>query len=116
MHTSPLQGMEARVRVLVAAITSCLSSKRLAVIIDDVWDLGDLQTLGLLRDCRSSIMVTSRAAVPATTAEYVSFKITSESNRAQEQAMLASYVAAEPEIETVQPHLQVRSNSCTAVI
>jgi hypothetical protein len=116
MHTSPLQGMETRVSVLVAAITSCLSSKRLAVIIDDVWDLGHLQSLDLLRDCKSSIMVTSRAAFSATMADYVSFKITDESNRAQEQAMLASYVAAEPETETVQPLLQVRSNSCTAVI
>jgi hypothetical protein len=103
-----VQGVEARINVLVTAISKCFTSKRLAVIIDDVWDLGELDRLGLLRNCRSSLMVTSRTVLPATSVEYVGFKITSEDNKAREEAILASYVAADPAVDTIQPHLKVQ--------
>jgi hypothetical protein len=99
--------VEDRVRLLVTAITSCFSSKCLAVIIDDVWDLERLDKLGLLLDCKSSHMVTSREVVPATSM-YVGFNLTGECNSAQEQAILASLLANDPSVDTVQPHLRVR--------
>jgi hypothetical protein len=103
-----VQGVETRINVLMTAISSCFTSKRLAVIIDDVWDWGELDRLGLLRNCRSSLMVTSRTALPPTSVEYVGFNITSKDNRAQEEAILASYVAANPAVDTIQPHLKVQ--------
>jgi hypothetical protein len=102
-----LQRVEARVSLLVLAITTYFSCKCLAVIIDDVWDLEELDKLGLLLDCKSSHMVTSREVVPATSM-YVGFNLTGECNRAQEQAILASSLAKDPTVDTVQPHLQVQ--------
>jgi hypothetical protein len=105
--SSRMQGVEVRISVLLTAITSCFRLKRLAVIIDDVWDLRQLDELGLLRDFKSSIMVTSREALPGKSLVYVGFKITREHNKVQEEAMLASYVAADPKVTTMQPHLKV---------
>jgi hypothetical protein len=102
--------VEDRVRLLVTAITSCFSSKCLAVIIDDVWDLQRLDKLSLLLDCKSSHMVTSREVVPATSM-YVGFNLTGECNSAQEHAILASILANDPSVDTVQPHLKVRIQS-----
>jgi hypothetical protein len=79
----------------------------MAVIIDDVWDLERLDKLGLLLDCKSSHMVTSREVVPATSM-YVGFNLTGKSNSAQEQAILASSLAKDPSVNIVQPHLQVQ--------
>jgi hypothetical protein len=39
---------------------------------------------------------------------YVGFNLTGECNRAQEQAILASSLAKDPTVDTVQPHLQVQ--------
>jgi hypothetical protein len=106
-----LQGVEARVSVLVTAITSCFTSKRMLLIIDDVWELEELDKLGLSRNCKSSLMVTSRAFLPPTSVEYVGFNLTGESNRAQEQAILASHVATDPAVDSVQPHVKVQLQS-----
>jgi hypothetical protein len=102
-----MQGVEARVRVLVDAIKTCFSSNCLAVIIDDVWNLEQLDKLGLTLDCKSSLMVTSIQRLPDTYVAYVRYNISREDNSAQEEAILASYVAADPEIETVHPDLKV---------
>jgi hypothetical protein len=68
----------------------------------------ELDKLGLWLQCKSSLMVTSRATFDAASVECVGFKITGKNNNAQEKAILASYVAADPEIDTVQLHLKVQ--------
>jgi hypothetical protein len=111
--------MEARINTLMDAIRSSFATRCLAVIIDDVWDLSLLDRLGLARVCTSagkssgsassSLMVTSRVALPASSLQwYQGFSLTGESNRAQALAILASYAAAHPEVDTVQPHLKVQ--------
>jgi hypothetical protein len=105
-----VQTVEAGVRELVAAIRSCFSVKRLALIIDDVWDVHELAKLDLALDCGSSMLVTSGEALSSDFQEplvYAQFQITAESNRAQQEAILASFVAKDPGVETVKPHLKV---------
>jgi hypothetical protein len=88
-------------------IEKSFATRGLALIIDDVWDFEELTRLHLPSSGRSSLMLTSRAALPIS-AKYFSFRITGESNQAQEQAILASYVARDPAAKTVPAHVQVQ--------
>jgi hypothetical protein len=109
-----VQAVGTSTKKLVAAIRSRFSVKRLAVIIDDVWDLNELANLGLALDCRSSVLVTSREALPGGWVGYKEFNFTGESNMAQQEAILASYVAADPEAATVPDHLKVHLPSMSS--
>ena len=102
-----MQAARTRCQQLAAAIRACFCSKRLLLIIDDVWNLDCLDELDLVRDCGSSVLVTSREALPGGWASWEWVQITGESNEAQQEAILASYVADHPSVDTVQPHLKV---------
>jgi hypothetical protein len=88
-------------------IEKSFATRGLALIIDDVWDLEELTRLHLPSSRKSRLMLTSRAALPIS-ATYTSFRLTGESNLAQEQAILASYVARDPAAKTVPAHVQVQ--------
>lgn len=96
---------------LVAVIKSRFSAKSLALIVDDVWGLEKFGELELALDCRSSMLVTSRRAMPGGWVSYTGVKLTGESNRPHQEAILASYVAGKSNETTVQLHLKVRSAS-----
>ena len=98
---------ETRCQQLAVAIRACFCFKRLLLIIDDVWNLECLYELDLVRDCGSSLLVTSREALPGAWSSWEEVQITGKSNEAQQEAILASYVADKSSVDTVQPHLKV---------
>lgn len=93
--------------MLAAAIKSIFLSKRLLLILDDVWDLDALDVLDIGSDMGSSVLVTSREALPGAWAGWVGVQLAGENNKAQEEAMLAGYVADDPNTTTVMPHVKV---------
>lgn len=103
-----MQDVASRCKYLVTAIRSAFSSKRLAVIIDDVWNLDKLEALDIALDCSSSILVTSREDLPGAYIGYDGVKLTGEDNKNAQDAILASYVAADPQAKEVPSHLKVR--------
>jgi hypothetical protein len=105
---SSAQPVEKRIRNLMLKIEVSFATQRLALIIDDVWDFEMLNRLHLPMGGSSSLMVTSRALRHISTVEYCNFSITGESNRAQEQAILASYVAQNPAARFLPADLQVQ--------
>jgi hypothetical protein len=108
-----MQDIDNRVDKLLEGIQDCLTEMRLAVIIDDFWDTDDLKKLELAQDYSSSLLVTSRERIPDWPS-YQTFWITDNCNQAQKQAILASYVARDPEANAlpspphVLPELQVQ--------
>ena len=53
------------------------------------------------------MLVTSREALPGAWAGWVGVQLAGENNKAQEEAMLAGYVADDPNTTTVMPHVKV---------
>jgi hypothetical protein len=102
-----VQPTEIRIEKLMLQIKISFATRCLALIIDDVWDFQELSKLQLPMGGSSSLMVTSRALMPFPSDAYSNFNITGENNRAQAEAILASYVALDPAAKTVPAHLQV---------
>ena len=102
-----MQAVRTRCQQLAAAIQARFCTKRLLLIIDDVWNLECLDELDLVRDCDSSVLVTSREALPGAWSSWEEVQITGKSNEAQQEGILASYVADKSSVDTVQPHLKV---------
>jgi hypothetical protein len=104
-----MQRSEAPLKALLKAIQAHFSQKCLAVIIDDFWDMHHLEKLNLALTSESSLLVTSKHELSYGWVSFQSFRITGQSiNPEQQRAILASYVARDPEVDTVQPHLQVQ--------
>ena len=97
-----MQAVRTRCQQLAAAIQTRFCTKRLLLIIDDVWNLECLDELDLVRDCGSSVLVTSREALPGGWTSWEWVQITGKSNEAQQEAILGSYVAGDPNVDTVQ--------------
>jgi hypothetical protein len=104
-----LQTVEDRCQELLSAIQSTFGTICMALIIDDLWeeDFDEVEALDIAMDCSSSVLVTSRDALPGGWEGWENVHLTGESNMAQQEAILASYVADMPEVTTVQPHLKV---------
>ena len=99
--------MERKRRLLLTVFQSCLSRKHLVLVIDDVWHTQQLSRLELATNSDSSVLVTSRHALPAGWLTYQGFQLTPDTHKIEQEAIIASYVSGQPEETTVKPHLQV---------
>jgi hypothetical protein len=108
-----VQSVPERLRVLQAALRSHLSSRSVAVIIDGLWTFSELDDLLLPAHSRSSVLITSRMAHGGAAGGFIDkFKrvlLSGQSNRMQQEAMLACYVAQDPTQNVLPACKRVRS-------